>query len=166
MIELKRIFAPKETIVKFSRRKFLSIAGGLGASFVVVGSTSVSAAGTSIAVTRSPSCGCCSAWIAHLRQAGFSVEDKLLDDLAPLKARLGVPADLQSCHTAMAGGYVIEGHVPAKDVLRVLAERPAATGLAVAGMPIGSPGMEMAGQSERYDVVLFGASERQVFTRY
>ncbi|MEQ1945286.1 DUF411 domain-containing protein [Mesorhizobium sp. VNQ89] len=149
-----------------NRRNLISLAAGLGASFVTLGITSASAASASIEVTRSPSCGCCSAWVAHLRQAGFSVEEKLVDDLAPLKARLGVPNDLQSCHTAMVGGYVIEGHVPAQEILRVLAERPTATGLAVAGMPVGSPGMEMAGPSERYDVVLFGANARQVFARY
>ncbi|UOK73797.1 DUF411 domain-containing protein [Ancylobacter polymorphus] len=164
MIEQHHTFASRETIVTFSRRKFIGLAGGLGAS--VIGITSVSAAGTPISVTRSPSCGCCSAWIAHLRQAGFSVEDKLLDDLAPLKTRLGVPVDLQSCHTATLSGYVIEGHVPATEIFRILAERPAATGLAVAGMPTGSPGMEIAGQAERYDVVLFGPRGRQVFARY
>lgn len=150
----------------FNRRRFLGLAGGLGASFVAAASTPVSAAATSIEVTRSPSCGCCSAWIAHLRQAGFSVDEKLLDDLTPLKARLGVPADLQSCHTATLSGYVIEGHVPAKEILRILAEKPTAAGLAVAGMPAGSPGMEIAGQAERYDVVLFGPRGRQVFARY
>ena len=166
MMEPKRIFASKENIVKFSRRKLLSLAGGLGASFVAVGSTSVPAAGTSIEVTRSPSCGCCSAWIVHLRQAGLSVKDKLLDDLAPLKARLGVPADLQSCHTATLAGYVIEGHVPAKDILRILAERPSATGLAVGGMPVGSPGMEMGQRRDPYDVILFGPAGRSVIAHY
>lgn len=152
--------------MNLSRRTLMSLAAGLGASLVAHGSTSAAAAGASIEVTRSPSCGCCSAWIAHLRQAGFSAEERLLDDLAPFKARLGVPVDLQSCHTAMVGGYVIEGHVPAKEILRVLSERPTATGLAVAGMPIGSPGMEMGGQPDRYDVMLFSASGRQVFARY
>ncbi|HEV7284382.1 MAG TPA: DUF411 domain-containing protein, partial [Kaistia sp.] len=71
-----------------------------------------------------------------------------------------------SCHTATLGGYVIEGHVPAKEILRVLAERPSALGLAVAGMPAGSPGMEIGTQSERFDVVLFGAGGRQIFARY
>lgn len=152
--------------MKLSRRALVSLAGMLGASLVTLAVTSASAAGMPIEVTRSPSCGCCSTWIAHLRQAGFSVEDKLMDELAPLKARLGVPADLQSCHTATLSGYVIEGHVPAKEILRILSERPAATGLAVAGMPAGSPGMEIAGQAERYDVVLFGPRGRQVFARY
>nr|WP_245479724.1 DUF411 domain-containing protein [Hansschlegelia zhihuaiae] len=152
--------------MNFSRRTLMSLAAGLGASLVTIGSTSVSASGTSIEVTRSPSCGCCSAWIAHLRRAGFSIEEKLLDDLTPFKARLGVPDDLQSCHTAMVGGYVIEGHVPAQEILRVLAQRPTATGLAVAGMPIGSPGMETGGPPDRYDVVLFGARGRQIFARY
>lgn len=101
-----------------------------------------------------------------MRAAGFTVNDRLIDDLAPLKAQLGVPADLQSCHTGIVEGYAIEGHVPAEDVLRLLRERPSATGLAVAGMPLGSPGMEVGGQTEPYEVILFSASGRDVFARH
>ena len=101
-----------------------------------------------------------------MRAEGFSVNDRLVDDLSPLKARLGVPAGLQSCHTAMVDGYVVEGHVPAREVRRLLEERPAAIGLAVPGMPAGSPGMETDGPADSYEVVLFAKDSRSVFARY
>lgn len=118
-------------------------------------------------VTRDPACGCCGDWIAHVKAAGFPVDEVKVADLAPLKTKLGVPADLASCHTAEIGGYAIEGHVPAEAIKRLLAERPSAKGLAVGGMPIGSPGMEVAGTpSEAYEVVLFSPDRRRVFARY
>lgn len=118
-------------------------------------------------VTRDPNCGCCGGWVAHVKAAGFAVEVVEAADVAPLKARLGVPGELGSCHTAEIGGYVIEGHVPADAIRRLLAERPQATGLAVAGMPIGSPGMEVAGSApDRYDVILFGPSGNRAFATY
>jgi hypothetical protein len=118
-------------------------------------------------VTRNPGCGCCSAWIEHVRSAGFQVEVIDSQDLAPLKARLGIPTRLVSCHTAEIGGYVLEGHVPAPAIERLLAERPDATGLAVPGMPIGSPGMEISGSSdESYEVVLFGPSSERTYARF
>jgi hypothetical protein len=93
-------------------------------------------------VYKSPWCGCCDAWVDHMRAAGFEIEAKEVEDLAPIKLMAGVPAALQSCHTASLGGYVFEGHVPADVVKRFLAQRPDARGLAVPGMPVGSPGME------------------------
>jgi hypothetical protein len=118
-------------------------------------------------VTRDPNCGCCGAWIAHVKAAGFPVEVVETVDLAPLKAKLGVPQVLTSCHTAEVGGYVVEGHVPADAIKRLLVERPEATGLAVPGMPAGSPGMEApGGKAETYHVVLFGAGAQRVFARY
>lgn len=117
-------------------------------------------------VYRSPSCGCCGAWMAHMAGQGFSIEEHQQDDLAPVKARLGVPAALASCHTAVIDGYVIEGHVPASDVLRLLEERPAATGLAVPGMPIGSPGMEQGERRAPYAVLVFGPRGEFVFARH
>lgn len=101
-----------------------------------------------------------------MRAEGFTVRDRLADDLAPLKSRLGVPADLQSCHTATVDGYVIEGHVPAREVRRLLEERPSAIGLAVSGMPMGSPGMETGGAADSYEVLLFAAERQSVFARY
>lgn len=109
-----------------------------------------------VTVYKTPTCGCCSLWVDHLKANGFSVQTYDLDDLSVTKAQLGVPGNLSSCHTAVVGGYVVEGHVPAEDVKRLLAERPNVTGLAVPGMPIGSPGMEVEGRpNDRYQVVAF-----------
>jgi hypothetical protein len=93
-------------------------------------------------VHRSPTCGCCGLWVEHIQEAGFPVEVRETADLNPIKSRLGVPYGKNSCHTAEVDGYVIEGHVPAEDILRLLSERPKARGLVLPGMPLGSPGME------------------------
>jgi len=120
-----------------------------------------------VKVTKDPSCGCCGAWVDHVRAAGFPVEVIESAEVNRLKVRLGVPQDLASCHTAEVGGYVIEGHVPADAIKRLLAEKPQAKGLAVPGMPVGSPGMEVKGvEDEVYEVVLFGPSSHTTFARY
>ena len=120
-----------------------------------------------VVVHKDPTCGCCTAWAGHLRRAGFRVEVVETADSAAVKARLGVPEALASCHTAEVEGYVLEGHVPAEAALRLLAERPQARGLAVPGMPVGSPGMEMPGMpADAYDVVLFGPKGEAGFARY
>jgi hypothetical protein len=112
-----------------------------------------------VTVTKDPSCGCCGGWVEHIEAAGFPVRVVDSAGLDSLKQRLGVPADLASCHTAEVKGYVVEGHVPAAAIRRLLAERPPATGLAVPGMPVGSPGMEVPGVApEPYEVLLFGAT--------
>ena len=118
-------------------------------------------------VFRDPTCGCCHKWVDYLTANGFSVSvrDATRAGMREIKARLGVPADLASCHTAEIGSYVIEGHVPAIAIRRLLAEKPAGRGLAVPGMPIGSPGME-GGTPETYDVLLFGAGVPQQFGRF
>jgi hypothetical protein len=118
-----------------------------------------------ITVHKDPSCGCCSGWVKHLHNAGFAT--KVLDtkDIDAVKKRLGVPDDLAACHTAEVAGYVIEGHVPAAALKRVLAEKPNAKGLAVPGMPIGSPGME-GGKPEKYEVVLFGPDGRRTYMNF
>jgi len=115
-----------------------------------------------ITVHKDPTCGCCSGWVEHLQKAGFGT--KVLDakDLDAVKKRLGVPDELAACHTAQLAGYVIEGHVPAVALRRLLAEKPKAAGLAVPGMPVGSPGME-GGPPEKYDVVLFGPQGRRTY---
>ena len=119
-----------------------------------------------IQVTKTPTCGCCNRWIAHLRRAGFEVRVTEVADVGPTARRLGVPDDLRSCHSASAGGYAIEGHVPAADIARLLRERPAAAGIAVPGMPAGSPGME-GGSPEPYRVILFNRTgQRRVFARH
>jgi hypothetical protein len=120
-----------------------------------------------ITVSKDPTCGCCTGWVDHLRQAGFVADIVETPEVNRVKVRLGVPQDLASCHTAEIGGYVIEGHVPAEAIKRLLAEKPGGKGLAVAGMPMGSPGMEMEGMApEAYEVVLFGPSGRKTFARY
>src|SRR5215203_2761899 len=120
-----------------------------------------------IVVTKDPSCGCCSGWIDHLRASGFKAEVIESPEVNRLKVRLGVPQDLASCHTAEIGGYVIEGHVPAEAIKRLLAEKPAGRGLAVPGMPVGSPGMEVEGAApEPYEVVLFSPSGQRTFARF
>jgi hypothetical protein len=111
-----------------------------------------------ITVYKDPSCGCCTKWVSHLQASGFAPDVRDRPDMDTLKESLGVPTALRSCHTAVAGKYVIEGHVPAADVKRLLAVKPAGTlGLAVPGMPAGSPGMEMGHRHDRYDVIAFGA---------
>lgn len=120
-----------------------------------------------ITVTKDPNCGCCGGWVDHLKADGFAVEVIESAFVDRVKTKLGVPKDLASCHTAEVEGYVIEGHVPAAAVRRLLAEKPQATGLAVPGMPVGSPGMEVAGAPpDTYDVVLFDAFGKRVFARF
>jgi hypothetical protein len=118
-------------------------------------------------VTKDPNCGCCSGWVDHVSKAGFAVEVVEAPEINRVKARLGVPQALASCHTAEIGGYVIEGHVPADSIKRLLAEKPQGRGLAVAGMPVGSPGMEVEGmEPDTYEVILFGPSGQRPFARY
>ncbi len=117
-------------------------------------------------VWKTPWCGCCGHWVQHMRAAGFEVEVQDTEDLAMVKRMASVPDELQSCHTARVGSYTIEGHVPAADVIRLLTERPDATGLFVPGMPSGSPGMEN-GQHDPYDVLMLrNDGEAEVFSSY
>jgi len=118
-----------------------------------------------IAVHKDPTCGCCSGWVQHLQNAGFATTVLATSDIDAVKRRLGVPDDLAACHTAEVAGYIIEGHVPAAALKRFLAEKPQATGLAVPGMPIGSPGME-GGRPEKYDVVLFAPNSRRTYMSF
>lgn len=119
-------------------------------------------------VYKSPTCGCCGDWITHMEEHGFTIKTIQTDNMVPIKAENGVPIEMQSCHTAVVDGYVIEGHVPADDVVRLLNERPAVGGLAVPGMPIGSPGMEIEGQpAQPFDVVTFDQTGQvAVFSSY
>lgn len=106
-------------------------------------------------VHKSASCGCCGSWVEHMRTAGFQVEVRDADNLNPVKERVGVPLGKGSCHTAEVGGYFVEGHVPAQDIKRLLAQQPDAKGLVLPGMPAGSPGMEMPdGTTQPYTVEL------------
>ncbi len=115
---------------------------------------------------KTPWCGCCGGWIAHMRQAGWTVEVVEREDLAPIRAQHGVPDRLASCHTAVAGAYAIEGHVPAADVERLLRERPAARALSAPGMPAGSPGMEAAGREPYTTVLILNDDSTRVFGRH
>lgn len=120
-----------------------------------------------VTVYKSPTCQCCSKWVAHLRAAGFAVETRNEAAMNPLKSSLGVSQPLWSCHTAVVAEYIIEGHVPAADIRRLLAEKPKARGIAVPGMPIGSPGMEMGARHDPYEVMLFDeAGQTQTFARH
>ena len=119
-----------------------------------------------IEVYKSASCGCCSEWVKHLRANGFEVRAHDVEEPALYRRKLGVPERLGSCHTAKVGGYAIEGHVPAREIRRLLAERPKARGLAVPAMPLGSPGME-GPRRDPYDVLLIDArGETKVFASY
>ncbi len=113
--------------------------------------------GTDIEVYKTPTCGCCNDWVKHLQDNGFTVKAVNVPDTGPVRARFGMPPKYGSCHTAVIAGYVVEGHVPAREIRRLLAERPTAIGLAVPEMPIGSPGMDgpvYQGQKDPYDVLL------------
>jgi hypothetical protein len=137
---------------------------GLGATLAVP-RTVFAATGPLLALWKHRGCACCTAWARVFQDAGFVVTVHEVDDLGPPRAAAGVPPDLAGCHTALVDGYVVEGHVPLADVQRVLAERPAIAGLAVPGMPSGSPGMEMEGvAAEPFEVVAFRADgSRYVF---
>jgi len=125
-----------------------------------------SVAAEEVVVYKSPTCGCCKQWIKHLEASGFSVQAKDVPNVGPYKLKHGVPPQLSSCHTATVGGYVIEGHVPAADIRRLLKERPKVVGLTVPGMPEGSPGME-GPHPQHYDVLTFDADGRiAVFARH
>lgn len=128
------------------------------------------AAEAGVEVWKSPYCGCCKDWVAHLRAAGFQVTVHESGDLDGERRRLGMPERYASCHTARVSGYLLEGHVPANDIRRLLKEKPSAIGLAVPGMPVGSPGMDgsvYGGRHDPYDVLLVrGDSQAEVFASY
>ena len=121
----------------------------------------------SVVVYKDPNCGCCKVWIEHLRKHGFEVTSHDTPNMNEPKATGGVPAKLHSCHTAFVNGYVVEGHVPAADIQRMLTEKPKIAGIAVPGMPIGSPGMEVGNRVDKYDVVAFNRDgSTRVFAKH
>ncbi len=155
------LFAQEDASRPLTRRTWLARAGvALGAIVVApLAGASLAAAvrddqPRAMTVYKSPTCGCCTAWIEHVQKAGFTCTVRDLPDLTEVKASFGIPRALESCHTAQIGGYLVEGHVPADLIQKLLRDKPAARGLAVPGMPIGSPGME-GGTPERYQVLLF-----------
>lgn len=120
-----------------------------------------------ITVYRSPSCTCCGRWLEHMKKNGFIIKDMKTEDMDRIKQEQGVPEPLRSCHTALVGGYVVEGHVPAADVAALLKQRPTAAGLTVPGMPVGTPGMEMGGRQDPFAVLEFDRNGKtRVFHEY
>ena len=148
------------------RRIFLTALAGAIASASSALAATPTPTGGQMRVVRSPDCGCFGAWIAHLQDHGFVIEEVLSDDVEAEKDLHAIPGHLRSCHTGFIDGYIIEGHVPANDILRLLNERPQADGLAVPGMPLGSPGMELGDHLDAYDVVLWSGSDTQIFSTY
>lgn len=153
-----------------SKRNTLIVAGLFSAAVILVPPAMADMRAVSkqreITVYKDPDCGCCKSWIEHLKKHGYKVTSHDTRDMASVKGNFGVKKDLQSCHTAIINGYVIEGHVPAADIDRLLKERPKVAGLAVPGMPMGSPGME-GGAVERYSVIAFNKTgSTKVFARH
>jgi hypothetical protein len=126
----------------------------------------VMAAGFDGKVFKSPTCGCCTVWVKQLKQAGIDLQIMDLESLEIIKRLFQVPEQLQSCHSAIINGYVIEGHVPITEIKRLLYEKPKAIGIAVPGMPIGSPGMEQGNAKEAYDVIIFQNGAQSVYAKY
>jgi|SRR5690606_129263 hypothetical protein len=157
----------------FSRRRFLAgallltaIAGGSAYAAVVRQAQGASALPT-VTTYRDPGCGCCILWVEHMRQAGFEVIVRNTPDMPSVRTRLGVAPHLQACHTSVVGNYVVEGHVPADDVKRLLREQPDVRGIAVPGMPIGSPGMEQGPVKHAYSTLAFDEKgQTTVFERH
>ncbi len=122
---------------------------------------------TEIVVYRSPTCGCCGKWLKHLEENQFKIKDVVSDNMQAIKDKYGTPRNLASCHTAIVDGYVIEGHVPARDIKRLLKIKPQVSGLSVPGMPSGTPGMEMGGRKDAYQVISFDKEGNyKVFSQY
>lgn len=153
----------------YTRRSFLQAAAASAAGLLFVSELGAAevAAPIPITVYKTASCGCCKEWVTHLSKNGFAPKVHDLADLSETKAALGVPSALQSCHTAVIGRYVIEGHVPADLIKKITKEKPAnVVGLAVPGMPAGSPGMEVPGRKDPYDVIAFTRDgKRSVYAR-
>lgn len=127
---------------------------------------STAANAAQLTVLKSPYCGCCAKWIEHVQQHGFTVKVVDTEDMAAVKKRLGVPERLASCHTTMVDGYFVEGHVPAADIKRLLTQKPKASGIAVPGMPAGSPGMEAAGKEPYATILVRQDGTMGVFARH
>ena len=150
---------------QISRRLFISATAALGLAGTARAQTSGPRA---LAVYKTPTCACCDGWIAHMRRAGFTVAVHVVADPGTVRRARGLPDALASCHTGLVDGYAIEGHVPAADVARLLAERPEAVGLALPGMPMGSPGMETPdGRKQPFDTLLvLRSGQTRVFERH
>jgi hypothetical protein len=154
----------------FLRAGLLAAVSALGARELLAQQGAAPQSLPVMTIYKSASCGCCKLWVDHARTSGFTVREVNTEDLSGVKREMGIPARLASCHTVVVGSYLVEGHVPANDVKKLLRERPAGVrGLAVPGMPIGSPGMEQGPTSgyERYDVMAFtSAGATSVFATH
>lgn len=151
--------------LNLNRRLFLGAAAFVGMTGTACAQTPRS---RNLTVFKTPTCACCDAWITHMRDAGFNTSITVLPSLQSVRSSRGMPDALASCHTGLIDGYLVEGHVPVRDVIRLLAERPTAVGLAVPAMPLGSPGMETPqGHKEPYDTLLvLRSGATRVFTRH
>lgn len=139
-----------------SRLSLKLTAGGVLTLAALLSTAAAQPANVPVTVYKSATCGCCAKWNDHMKAAGFAVTSNDLPDVTPMKDKNGVPQQTRSCHTALVGGYVVEGHVPADVVKKLLRERPAIVGIAAPGMPVGSPGMEMPdGRKDAYQIVAF-----------
>jgi hypothetical protein len=173
--------APTDTIqetmmsddILLTRRAWLgramgAMGGGLALAALLPDTSAALTKPVSVTIYKDPMCGCCTKWVEHLRANGYATQVHDRSDMDALKDSLGVPKNLRSCHTAVAGRYVLEGHIPAADVKRLLESKTTTViGLAVPDMPAGSPGMEMGGRVDKYDVIAFGAKgTTRVFARH
>ena len=145
---------PSARVQRVTRRTALQVAMVGLAGFSLTNLAIARSDLNQITVWKTASCGCCKDWVSHLRKNGFQVVTKDVEETASVRKKLGLPEKFGSCHTASLAGYVLEGHVPAQEIRRLLREKPAALGLAVPGMPVGSPGMEMGSTRDAYDVLL------------
>jgi len=147
----------------------VSICAAAGLGLSIARAEQTPKGGASVVVYKSPTCGCCTLWAEHVRAAGFQVDVQNVSEekLSALSSEGGVASDLRSCHTAKVGAYTIEGHVPASDIQRLLKEKPAIAGIAVPGMPMGSPGMEQGGRKDPFDTIAFTqAGKKTVFAQH
>jgi hypothetical protein len=141
------------------RRSFVTLALAIGLAWAGNVWTAAQSAKPQMTVYKSATCGCCSKWIEHMQANGFEVKSVDVDDIDKVKRDNGVPQSAASCHTGLVNGYIVEGHVPADAVLKMLKDKPSIAGIAVPGMPMGSPGMEVpSGQKDKYDIVAFDKS--------
>jgi hypothetical protein len=147
-----------------TRRSFVLAAGAMLTLGVLPGARAQQALPL-VTVYKEPACGCCGKWAKHMQASGFRVDIQEVADVTPIRRKYGVPDDLSSCHTAIVGGYAIEGHVPAADVKRLLREGPKVKGLAVPGMVAGSPGMEQ-GTPKAYATIVFDERGSKSFERH
>ena len=147
---------PSTTPSLISRRRALLQWSACAATLLLPGAFAATPARIPVEVWKDPNCGCCQDWVDHMQANGFAVQVHESGNAA-VRAKLGLPVDLGSCHTALVGGYLVEGHVPAADVHKLLKAKPKALGITVPGMPVGSPGMDGAaygGRKDPYDVLL------------